>query len=298
MHAQVRDAAAGWAPLRAQVASLAPRLSAPPPAPGPRPAPACPGGPAPAGPAPAALGGAAPAALGGPGRRAVPLCASCRGPTWPGCSRCYQCALQAECLAGLLPDVIVPIAYAAKGGEHAKNLWLYKSGNPGAAAAAVAAAAAAALRALLVVFLHDHGPCVWHSAGMAAPTHVALVPSGRGRPGPHPLRALAAPYLAIPWAELSVRSRDHQEVRDLDPDRFRAAPVPGGHVVLLDDTWTSGASAASATAALKLAGARMVAVVVLGRHVTAGRMSPGAAAFSPADLPFRPSLCAVHGPAT
>jgi hypothetical protein len=187
---------------------------------------------------------------------------------------------------------VVPIAYAVKGGEHARNLWLYKSGRPGAAAAA------AALRALLMVFLHDHGPCAWRAAGMAAPTHLALVPSGRGRPGPHPLRSLAAPYLATPWTGLGLRSRDDQEIRDLDPDRFRAQRLAGARVVLLDDTWTSGASAVSATAALKLAGARSVAVIVLGRHVAAARGQPGPAAFWPAMLPFRPWLCAVHGPAT
>jgi hypothetical protein len=259
MQAQVRDPGAGWEPLRARVALLVPGLSAPPAAPRPG---------------------------------APPLCSACRGPAWPGCSRCYQCELQAECLGGLLPDVVVPIAYAVKGSEHARNLWLYKSGRPGSAAAA------AALRALLVVFLRDHGPCAWRAAGMTAPTHLALVPSGRGRPGPHPLRSLTVPYLALPRAGLLLRSRDDQEIRDLNPDRFGAQRLPGARVVLLDDTWTSGASAASATAAFKLAGARSVAVVVLGRHVAAARDQPDPAPFSPAVLPFHPGLCAVHGAAT
>ena len=267
MYARVRDPAAGWAPLRAQVAALAPRLSAPPPRSG-----RC--------------------AVAAPGVRMPRLCVTCRGPVWPGRSRCHQCALHAECLSGLLPDVVVPIAYAVKDGEHARNLWLYKSAD------SAAAAAASALRALLVVFLHDHGSCAWRRAGMSAPTHMALVPSGRGRPGPHPLWSLAAPLLTMPWAGLSLRSRDDQEVRDLDPDRFMAQRLPGARVVLLDDTWTSGASAVSATAALKLEGARSVAVIVLGRHLAAGSWPPEAAAFSPAALPFCPALCAVHGPAT
>ncbi len=285
MHARVRNPAAGWAPLRAQVAALTAGLSAPPPAAGcghPPPAPGRCG-------QSARSGCCAPAA---PGTCMPPLCGTCRGPARPGSSRCHQCALHAECLSGLLPDVVVPIAYAAKGGEHARNLWLYKSAEP------EAAAAAAVLRALLVVFLHDHGPCAWRRAGMTAPTHMALVPSGRGRPGPHPLWSMAAPFLAMPWAALSLRSRDDQEVRDLDPGRFMAQRVPGARVVLLDDTWTSGASAASATAALKLAGARSVAVIVLGRHVAAAPGPPGIAAFSPAALPFHPALCAVHGRAT
>jgi orotate phosphoribosyltransferase len=43
--------------------------------------------------------------------------------------------------------------------------------------------------------------------------------------------------------------------------------VSGEDVLLVDDTWVSGASAQSAAAALKLAGARRVAIIVLGRHI-------------------------------
>ena len=242
---------------------------------------------------------------GGPGR-----CAACRIPVRPGNARCYQCGQHAEMLPGLLADVVVPICYAAKGGMHARNLWLYKSAQPGAGLAQ------AALRALLVVFLRDHGRCVWRSAGMTMPTHLAVVPSGRGRAGPHPLQALAGPCLALPWVSLGLRLRDEPGVRDLDAGRFRAAPATGAQVALLDDTWTTGASAQSACAALRLAGARSVAVIVLGRHVSspqqggqpeqggqpqpeAGQLVPGGgpAVRGPAAMPFRPWLCAVHVPA-
>jgi orotate phosphoribosyltransferase len=38
-------------------------------------------------------------------------------------------------------------------------------------------------------------------------------------------------------------------------------------VLLIDDTWTTGASAESAAHVLKAAGAGVVAVVVIGRHI-------------------------------
>jgi adenine/guanine phosphoribosyltransferase-like PRPP-binding protein len=38
-------------------------------------------------------------------------------------------------------------------------------------------------------------------------------------------------------------------------------------ILLIDDTWTTGASAQAAAAALKTAGARAVAALVIGRHV-------------------------------
>jgi hypothetical protein len=172
----------------------------------------------------------------------------------------------------------VPIAYAARGSRHATNLWRYKSDGPGAEAAR------AALRALLLVFLRDHGHCVWRRAGVPGPSHVAVVPSCRGRPGTHPLQAMTTRYLTLPWVHLSAA--DGPAALDPDPRRFHPERIAGASVLLLDDTWTSGASATGAAAALRLAGARSVAVVVLGRHLDA----------AVPDMPYRSQLCAVHEP--
>src|SRR5262249_62149192 len=98
-------------------------------------------------------------------------------------------------------------------------------------------------------------------------------------------RRLVAPHLGWPWAELAARP--DQRERDLDPGRFDVAPVPGARVLLIDDTWTTGASAQSAAMALRTAGARSVATVVIGRHV-------GQAALDLAAMPFRSESCAEH----
>jgi hypothetical protein len=223
----------------------------------------------------------------GPGR-----CRTCHGPARPGWARCFQCRLHAESAPGLLADVVVPVGYAVKGSEFAQALWRYKSGRDGAQAAQ------SALRALLLVFLHDHGACVWRSAGLPASSHVSVVPSGRGRPGPHPLAELITPYLARPAAGLARAGPADPGGRDLDPARFRAArPLPGAAVLLLDDTWTSGAAAQSAALALRAAGARYVAVVVLGRHVSPADLAgpPGRGPRASPPGPFRLDQCAVHG---
>lgn len=269
-----------WGDLRSLVAAQAPTLSAP-----------------------------ASAALRTPGMPR--LCLVCSGPAGRGSRSCYQCALHAQCADGSLADAVVPVTYALKGSAHARRLWLYK--NPprpagiggqkaavpadaasaaGVSAGAVSAVAALSVLALLLVFLRDHGGCLWRRAGwQARPTHLAVVPSARARPGPHPLRTLIAPYLRGPWAELSAEP-DDERLRELDPDRFKSGPVPGSRVLLLDDTWTTGSSAQSAAMALRRAGARSVVTVVIGRHVS----SPSAdlASFGPAVLPFGPASCAVH----
>jgi adenine/guanine phosphoribosyltransferase-like PRPP-binding protein len=113
------------------------------------------------------------------------------------------------------------------------------------------------------------------------------------------LRALIGPYVKCRWVELLART-DYHQVRELDPDRFLAEPVPGGRILLLDDTWTTGASAQSAAMALRRAGASSIATVVLGRHINpefeslwgAGLRPPHA--FSIEDMPFLVDSCAVH----
>ncbi|HET7015671.1 MAG TPA: hypothetical protein VFI65_17260 [Streptosporangiaceae bacterium] len=181
--------------------------------------------------------------------------------------------------------------------------------GPGAAEAtrrAVAAARAGRLLvALLLVFLRDHGRCGWQRAGITwPPTHLAVVPSARGRAGQHPLLALIGPCLSCTWTDLVARP-DYHQVRDLDPDRFVAAPVPEGRILLLDDTWTTGASAQSAAMALRRAGARSVATVVLGRHVNPEHINPEFEsirtpgtrpphAFYLKGMPYLLESCAVH----
>jgi hypothetical protein len=191
------------------------------------------------------------------------VCASCRGPARRGYAHCFNCGLHAETAPGLLADVVAPVAFAPKGSRLATDLWMYKSGRPGSREAG------AGLLAMLLVFLHDEGARIWQRPGPAVPACACVVPSGRGRPGPHPLLALARGCLALPWAALVARPGGDPWARALDPGRFRAAqPLTGAAVLLLDDTWTSGGTAQSAAVALKRAGAGSVTLVVLGRHLT------------------------------
>jgi hypothetical protein len=180
-----------------------------------------------------------------------------------GWAFCYQCDQARRTVPGLVADAVAPIAYAAKGGELARDLRLYKSDVTGAAAAG------ARLGRLLGSFLREHGPAVWAAAGMAAgPTAVAVVPSGQGRLAPHPLESVVAGTVRLPAIRLGIRPEEAAHGRSVSTDWLRVVGRAGGEdVLLIDDTWVSGASAQSAAAALKLAGACRVAVIVIGRHV-------------------------------
>jgi hypothetical protein len=214
-------------------------------------------------------------------------CIVCRGPVRPRYGRCYQCGRHEVLGHGLLADAVAPVSYAVRGTAFADDLWRYKSWP------APSAPARASLLALLLAFLKDHGPCVWRHAAMPPPDRLAVVPTGGGRPGPHPLLWLVAPYLRLPPSPLAIRPGS--QGRDFDLNRFRARPVPArAGVLLLDDSWVSGASAQSACAALKLAGARHVAIVVLGRHVNPADPVAGPLIARLAPARYDPSTCAVH----
>jgi hypothetical protein len=217
-------------------------------------------------------------------------CAVCRGPACAGYPLCFHCARHRRAAPGLLADLVAPVSYSVTGTPYARWLWQYKSGVP------ERHEARAALLRILLVFLHDHGRCLRAGTGAAAPSHVAVVPTGCGRAGQHPLRTLVQPYLALPWAGLKPSPGDPVYTRDLHPRRFTVTrPLAGATVLLLDDTWTTGGSAQSAAAALKLGGARSVLTVVLGRHVNPVHRLAHSFAPTIAESRFRIDGCAVHG---
>lgn len=204
-----------------------------------------------------------------PAARALRTCRTCRGPVRPGYARCYQCDLAVRMAPGLLADAVVPIAYAVKGGDLARDLRWYKSAREDAATPRKR------LAGMLAGFLRAHGADVWRAAGMpGSPGAVAVVPSGQGRPGDHPLLRVAEDAVGTSIAArlavigLSVRPEGAARGRLVSTGWLRVrGRVDGSDVLLVDDTWVSGASAQSASAALKLAGVARVAIVVLGRHV-------------------------------
>ncbi|WP_431917741.1 phosphoribosyltransferase [Micromonospora wenchangensis] len=197
----------------------------------------------------------------------------------PGFAQCFPCQEQRAESGGLLADVVVPISYSPRTGQHHHHLRSYKSFPP-------SAQAKWNLLALLLLFLRDHLDCVSGRLG-AGPTHVVAVPSTRGRAGPHPLQELVGDRLGLPWLAAVPNPHHGPDVRRFQPDWF-SVRLPGRardvRPLVLDDTWTTGSRAQSLAYAFKSAGADSVAVVVLGRHV------------NPEHLASRPLLKAVEEP--
>lgn len=179
-----------------------------------------------------------------------------------GYERCYSCARGQLWLAA-----VVPISYSIGGEQLHRALLGYKwlGGE-------VARRLTAELAAVLWRFLAAHERCVAAAAGVSGFELVTAVPSGeRERDAGHPLRRLVGELVGPTqsrYRALLRRSALSVRPREVHPGKFEPlGRLRGDPVLLIDDTWTTGASARSAAAALESAGAGRVATVVIGRHI-------------------------------
>ncbi|MDR0945221.1 MAG: phosphoribosyltransferase [Bifidobacteriaceae bacterium] len=153
--------------------------------------------------------------------------------------------------------------------------------------------------------LRHHANCV--GAMGARPETVswqwATVPSVRSIRGgdEHPLHRIVRQALSgRSEAVLTVTDAGlgaGQKTRHYDPAMFRAE-VKADRVLLVDDSWATGANVQSAASALKRAGARHVAALVVGRLLRPAGWPPALAFLTKhavLDQPFDWSLCPWTG---
>jgi predicted phosphoribosyltransferase len=196
------------------------------------------------------------------GPRAGPgVCTACFNLT-DGYSLCYRCDRVEQVL-----DAFAPISYSVAHEQLHHALASYKRLDGD-----IARRLGAQLAAVLWRYLDQHEKCLALAAGTPAFQIVTTVPSGdRDRDSRHPLRRIVGEIVA-PTRErherLLHRSTAAVAPRAFDPAKYEPVRrLNGESVLLVDDTWTTGANAQSAAAALKSAGAGPVAAVVIGRHL-------------------------------
>jgi predicted amidophosphoribosyltransferase len=194
-------------------------------------------------------------------RRGPDVCGTCFNFT-AGYTRCWACAHGQPTL-----DAVVPISYSVAREQLHHALASYKRLNGD-----VARRLQAILAAILWRFLTDHETCVAGAAGTEQFDLVTTVPSGEPtRNDSHPLRIIVGELVGPTrerYRRLLKRSAAQIPPRTFSPAKFDAIHhLNGQSVLLIDDTWTTGASAQSAAASLKAAGAERVAAVVIGRHL-------------------------------
>ena len=175
---------------------------------------------------------------------------------------CYACAH-----GQLVLDAVAPISYSVGRERLHRALAGYKRlPEP------FARSLRSELAAILGLHLARHEGCLARSARVPDFDLVTTVPSGeRHRDREHPLRSIVTAALGPEskrYERLLCRSGFDSGDREYDFLKYLAVrPLDGEAVLLIDDTWTTGANAQSAGAALKAAGAGAVAAVAIGRHV-------------------------------
>lgn len=222
--------------------------------------------------------------------RGTGCCATCTTFVEPAYQRCYQCNSNQRWLAAVLP-----ISYAERSGQLHTNLAGYKRWAP-----AIAERTRLQLAAVLWRFVVAHEACLATAAGVDGFDLVTTVPSSDpARDERHPLRTIVG-QIVEPTRDrherLLLRSAIALEERAWDPRRFTAVRAHAGErVLLIDDTWTTGARAQTAAAALLAAGASTVAALVIGRFINPG-FADNAARLAAMPSTFSWETCGLHEP--
>jgi predicted amidophosphoribosyltransferase len=199
-----------------------------------------------------------------PPRRGVGVCEVCHGAPSAGYRVCMSCTLTIGQVSRPT-RFVVPISLSRVGDQQLHHvLWNYKNGRGPSQDRHRSQVAATIAR-----FIDRHALCLGTLA-MRSWDIVTTVPSSQKRPGTHPIEE----------AVQRVRSLQPRYERLLEP-----GPDPIGHrrasdhgyvttgdvgdaaILLIDDTFTTGAAVQSAASALRLAGAACVIAVVVGRVI-------------------------------
>jgi len=198
------------------------------------------------------------------------ICRLCHGPARRGRAECFCCSEVGQ-LLGERPGegpVVAPIAACRPGDRLHSALRRYKDAPSVAARRHYVTVLAQAVEQ----FLAFHLACLLSSTG--GWDAFAVVPSSTrapaGRPVVHPLQGVLQRVPLLAGVSSLCLERGTAGVGHLTPDSSAfvgPAAVSGRRVLLVDDTWVTGATARSAAGALASSGASVPAVLVLGRAV-------------------------------
>ncbi|MGH3791600.1 MAG: hypothetical protein ACRDRU_22460 [Pseudonocardiaceae bacterium] len=217
-------------------------------------------------------------------------CSVCATPIRPAFEICLRCRRDQQEFGDDLADLVVPVCYGIRGRQSGYLMHSYKDLE------APARHNQTVLSVLLLAALELHGECVELDHNVDA---WAIVPSVRtDRVGEHPLRVVAKRAgLTLPEIELLTGAGADLEQRVTSADRFALAAnshVPGHHVLLIEDTWTSGSNAQSAALTLRRGGAVSVTIVALARWLKPEEPPTGEFVTSRLTEDYDPLVCPVN----
>lgn len=220
-------------------------------------------------------------------------CTVCATPVRPEFDLCRRCHEDRQQFGGQLAELVVPVFYGIKGRQSGYQMHSYKD------LIAPTPRHRNQLSMLLLAALGLHGECIEDQLGHEIEAW-AIVPSTQaGRTGEHPLRVVTRQIqLRLPEIELATRPETHLDERVTSTDRFAvtAADTPHRHILLIEDTWTTGAKCQSAALTLRRAGAASVTILALARWLNPRESGTGAFIKNRLTANYNPLLCPVSNP--
>lgn len=221
-------------------------------------------------------------------------CAVCATPIKPAFDLCLRCWRDQQEFGDNLADLVVPIWYGIRGRQSGYLMHSYKDLE------APAKHNKTLLSVLLLAALDFHGSCIERQLGHDVDAW-AFVPSLRtDRTGEHPLHVVVKRAgLTLPEVELLTNERADPGQRVTSADRFALAAnshVRGRHVLLIEDTWTSGGNAQSAALTLRREGAASVTIVALARWLKPDESPTGEFVASRLIGDYDPLMCPLNHP--
>jgi hypothetical protein len=222
-------------------------------------------------------------------------CEVCGTPIEAQYTHCWRCNQHRYTLG--IADLVVPLAYCIESQQSYEVFRGYKDNF----FANVRAKHMWVLERLLFLGVVYHKRCIDKRIGAKVDAYVA-VPSLSGRTNPHPFVQKTTDFgltndslRLVPGPSAVATSS-----RIVSADQFRIHPdsadLTEKHVLVLDDTWTTGSNTQSAALALRRHGAKYVSVMVMGRYLVPGYGQN--AAFIKERLhgrDYSPDICPVTG---
>ncbi|WP_188830536.1 phosphoribosyltransferase [Nocardia camponoti] len=193
-----------------------------------------------------------------------------------------------------MADIVVPLTYGIAGSQSGLMMRQYKDDS----SAAVRERHALILSWLLAVGINLHQRCISRLVGQPI-TQMLTIPSSGGRQGVHPFFRIASELKAVTASPALSRTGIPVGSREVTIDRFAIEPessrFDGQHVLLLDDTWTTGSRTQSAVLRLRAAGAEHVSVMVGARWIEPKYADNSAFIASRLTADYDPHICPVTG---
>lgn len=182
-----------------------------------------------------------------------------------GYERCWRCSRDQGTVG--IADLVAPLAYAIERTQSGILLRHYKDD----VSVEAKAQHSRLIRRLLYLGIMKHQKCIEKRVGMRASMRVT-VPSLNRRPGIHPFTAIAQAMNAVDDDRLALVPRPGgTSERIISANQFEVFPkrdLSGRHILVLDDTWTTGSNTQSAALTLREAGADHVSVMVVARWLS------------------------------